>query len=92
MSAQGSWSHSTASARTHGHARVAHAAVAALVSLLVLTSLPGVTFAAVTPTTTTLEVPHGTQYGTFTVTAHVRPAPQPLNGFLPGVGFIVNDI
>ncbi len=90
MSAQGSWSYSTASARTHGHPRRARAAAAALASLLVLTSLPGVTFAAVTPTTTTLDVPGGTQYGTFTVTAHVRPAPQPLNGFLPGVGFIVN--
>ena len=45
---------------------------------------------AATATTTTLDVPSGTQYGSFTVTAHVTPAPQPTNGFLPGVLFIVD--
>ena len=45
---------------------------------------------AATATTTTLDVPSGTQYGSFTVTAHVTPPPQPTNGFLPGVLFIVD--
>jgi len=55
--------------------------VAALIgALLVPTAVRGAT-----GTTTTLEVPSGTQYGTFTVTAHVRPAPLSTNGFIPAV-------
>ncbi len=45
---------------------------------------------AATATTTTLDVPSGTQYGSFTVTAHVTPAPQTTNGFIPAVSFIVD--
>jgi Big-like domain-containing protein/flagellar hook capping protein FlgD len=61
-----------------------------MASLTVLASLPGVAFAAVTPTTTTLDVPGGTQYGSFIVTAHVLPAPQPFDFFLPAVSFLVD--
>ena len=43
-----------------------------------------------TPTETTLAVPVGTQHGSFVVTAHVSPAPQPENGFIPGIGFLVD--
>lgn len=74
----------------HSPTKRARTASAALASLIVLASLPGVTFAATTPTTTTLDTPKGTQYGTFTVSAHVLPAPQPLNGFLPAVSFLVD--
>jgi Big-like domain-containing protein/flagellar hook capping protein FlgD len=45
---------------------------------------------AATATSTTLDVPSGTQYGSFTVTAHVTPVPQPTDGFIPGVSFIVD--
>jgi hypothetical protein len=46
--------------------------------------------AATTATTTTLDVPAGTQYGAFTVTGHVRPAPAPVDGFIPAVSFLVD--
>jgi Big-like domain-containing protein/flagellar hook capping protein FlgD len=61
--------------------------VAALIgALLVPTAVRGAT-----GTTTTLEVPSGTQYGTFTVTAHVRPAPLSTNGFIPAAMFVIDD-
>jgi hypothetical protein len=45
---------------------------------------------ASTATVTTLDVPAGTQYAGFVVTAHLRPAPQAVNGLIPAVGFLVN--
>ena len=69
-------------------------AVRATICALVLAVLPiGIVapsaFAS-TSTVTTMDVPEGTQYAAFIVTAHVRPAPQPVNGFIPGVGFLVD--
>src|SRR6478735_4341010 len=48
-------------------------------------SLGAATASATTATVTTIDVPTGTQYGAFDVTAHVRPAPQPEGGFTPAV-------
>lgn len=47
---------------------------------------------AATPTTTTLDVPTGTQYGTFYVDIHVRPAPQVWMGYVPGVSIYVDGV
>jgi FlgD Ig-like domain len=64
--------------------------VAFLVAMVVGTLLVPVVARASTATTTTLDVPSGTQYGTFTVTAHVRPAPQPAGGFLPAALIVID--
>lgn len=65
--------------------------VAMLVALLVAgTFAVPLAVRAATPTTTTLDVPSGTQYGSFTVTAHVTPAPQEVGGFIPAVVFVVD--
>jgi len=45
---------------------------------------------ASTATVTTLDVPAGPQYGAVTVTGHVRPAPQPSNGFIPAILFLID--
>jgi hypothetical protein len=90
MGAQHSLMSRGAHVRTRRAGRRARTAAGMVVALTVLASLPGVTYAAATPTTTALDVPNGTQYGTFSVTAHVLPAPQPFNGFSPGVSFLVD--
>jgi hypothetical protein len=67
--------------------------VGALLGAALLAALTFAVPAAVlasTATTTTLDVPSGTQYAPFNVTAHVRPAPQPMNGFIPVVMFAVD--
>lgn len=64
--------------------------IAALFTVLVSTAVGAPAARAATPTTTTLEVPAGTQYGPVTVTAHVRPAPQPSAGFLPAAGILLD--
>ena len=71
-------------------------AAALMAAILVLGLLP-TTARAATATTTTLEVasdsieiPSGEVSGTLLVTAHVVPAPQSFNGFIPGVGFLVD--
>ena len=71
-------------------------AAALMAAILVLGLLPA-TARAATATTTTLEVasdsieiPSGEVSGTLLVTAHVVPAPQSFNGFIPGVGFLVD--
>jgi Big-like domain-containing protein/flagellar hook capping protein FlgD len=56
---------------------------------VILTLTPRVALAS-TPTTTTLDVPAGTQYGPFTVTGHVRPAPGSVGGYIPSVSFYVD--
>ncbi len=61
-----------------------------LVVALVATLATPIAARAATATTTTLDVPSGTQYGSFTVSAHVTPAPQPTGGFIPAVSFIVD--
>ncbi len=68
-------------------------AATVLVSMAVLLTgmLPAVALAS-TPTTTTLDVPTGTQFGPFTVTAHVRPTPQTTDGFIPAVEFYVGGV
>jgi hypothetical protein len=65
--------------------------VLALVAVLAIVAM-GVpaSVRAGTPTETTLTAPAGTQYGSFIVTAHVTPAPQPEDGFIPGIGFLVD--
>jgi hypothetical protein len=66
-------------------------AVIAAVTLGVIGSTMAVTpVAASTATVTTLDVPDGQQHGAFTVTAHVRPAPQYASGFIPAIGFLVD--
>ena len=70
--------------------RILTKAASAVVLVALLASLGAGTVAATTATTTTLDVPSGTQYGAFTVTAHVRPVPQPENGFTPAVLFHVD--
>ena len=61
-----------------------------LVAALVAAFAVPASATASTATTTTLDVPSGTQYGAFTVTAHVQPAPQPVNGFIPAVTFVID--
>ena len=75
---------------------VSRLAAVLMAAILVLGLLPATVIAA-TATTTTLEVagdsieiPSGELSGTLMVTAHVVPAPQPFNGFTPGVGFLVD--
>jgi flagellar hook capping protein FlgD/Big-like domain-containing protein len=69
---------------------VRRAILLAAATALVSTSLIATPAAASTSTVTTLDLPAGQQYGSFTVTAHVRPAPQPANGFIPAVNFLVD--
>jgi hypothetical protein len=64
--------------------------VSAIVLAALLAALGAATVAAATATITTVDVPSGTQFGAFTVTAHVRPAPQPENGFIPAVSLHVD--
>lgn len=45
---------------------------------------------ALTATTTTLAAPSGLVFGPVTVSGHVSPAPQPANGFIPAINFLVN--
>ena len=66
------------------------AVVAAVTAGLLGATIIGTPVSASTATVTTLDVPSGQQYGAFPVTAHVRPAPQPANGFIPGVSFVVS--
>jgi hypothetical protein len=68
-----------------GFAALALVAVLAIVAI----GIP-VGVRAGTPTETTLAVPTGTQHGSFDVTAHVSPPPQPENGFIPAVSFLVD--
>ena len=67
-----------------------------IVAVLAIGLLPSAALAA-TATTTTLEVesgsveiPIGAQSATLSVTAHVSPAPQPFQGFLPAVLFHID--
>jgi hypothetical protein len=61
-----------------------------LLAALAASLIAPVSAQAATATTTTLDVPSGTRYGSFTVSAHVTPAPQPTDGFIPAVMFIVD--
>ena len=63
---------------------------ALLVAMSVGALLSPASVAASTATTTTLDVPADTQYGAVTVTAHVRPAPQPADGFSPAALFLID--
>ncbi|HKG18588.1 MAG TPA: hypothetical protein VKB00_02525, partial [Candidatus Limnocylindrales bacterium] len=65
-------------ARAIGRAIVLGIATVMLGTAMVVTPV-----AASTATVTTLDLPTGQQYGEVTVTAHVRPAPQPVDGFIP---------
>ena len=65
-------------------------------AVLAIGLLPSTALAA-TATTTTLqvashsvEIPIGAQSATLSVSAHVSPAPQPFQGFLPAVEFRVD--
>jgi hypothetical protein len=68
-----------------------------VIALIAVFGLLPATALAVTATTTTLdvasdsiEIGSGETSGALVVTAHVVPAPQPFNGFIPAVGFLVD--
>ena len=65
---------------------------AALFAVLVATTMAAPAVRAGTPTTTTLEVPANAVYGPFTIVGHVRPAPQPNQGYIPALGLLVNGV
>ena len=69
---------------------IRRAVVVAVTAGLLGATVIGTPVSASTATVTTLDLPSGQQYGAFTATAHVRPAPQQANGFIPAVSFVVD--
>lgn len=66
------------------------AVIAISLASLVGATVPMAGVDAATATVTTLDAPSGIVFGAVTVTGHVRPAPQPFNGFTPAISFTVD--